>query len=251
MEYSVSELAAAAGIAIDTLRFYQAKGLLPAPRRQGRRAVYSAAHLEVLQRIRRYQSQGFSLAVVKRLLASGESGSKKDALLAAVATESGEPTLDRAGLAARAGVPEALLASLEAAGLLVPVMVDGEARYGEADLRMARAGLEVLGQGFPLPELMQLAVQHAQHVGEIADGAVDLFDRFVRKVDGGGAAPDAAQVAASFRRLLPAVTTLVALHFQRTLLQRALARLRSEKHDEALEQAMAVIESGRLEVTWR
>lgn len=249
MEYSVEQLASAGGVSIDTIRFYQAKGLLPAPRRAGRRAIYGKAHLDALGRIKRYQADGLPLAVVKRLLNGGAPRSRKAALLAAVSAETGEPALSRAELAARSGVPEALLASLEAAGLLVPVMVGGEPRFGEADLRMARAGLAVLGAGFPLPELMQIATRHAQHVEALADDAVALFDRFVRKVDGGGA--DAERIAETFRELLPAVTTLVALHFQRTLLQRALARLREQPDAAALEKAVAVIESGRLEVAWR
>jgi DNA-binding transcriptional MerR regulator len=172
MEYSVEQLAGAAGVAVDTIRFYQAKGLLPAPRRAGRRAVYGKGHLEALKRIKRHQADGLPLAVVKRLLAPGGKRSKHAALLDAVAAESGEPSLTRAALAERSGVPEPLLASLEAAGLLVPVLVGGEARYGDADLRMARAGLAVLGAGFPLPELMQIALRHAQHVNGLADDAV-------------------------------------------------------------------------------
>lgn len=249
MEYSVEQLAGTAGLAVDTIRFYQAKGLLPAPRREGRRAVYGKRHLEALTQIKRHQADGLPLAVVKRLMAPGGARSKKAALLAAVAAESGEPALSRAELATRSGVPEPLLASLEAAGLLLPVMVGGEARYGDADLRMARAGLAVLGAGFPLPELMQIAMRHAQHVEGLADDAVALFDRVVRKVDGGGA--DAETIADTFRELMPAVTTLVALHFQRTVLQRALARLREQPDSAALEKAVAVIEAGRLEVAWR
>lgn len=248
MEYSVEELARAAGVAVDTVRFYQARGLLKPPRRVGRRAVYDETHRAALKQIKRHQAEGLPLAVVKKVMGAA-GGSKRAALLAAVAAEDGAPTLSRAELAAQSGVPEALLASLEAAGLLVPVQVDGEPRYGDGDLRMARAGLEVLGAGFPLPELMQLALRHASHVESIADDAVALFDRFVRKVDGGGADPEA--IAATFRRVMPAVTTLVAQHFQRTVLRRALERLREHPDAEALQQAVQVIESGRLEVSWR
>lgn len=248
MTYSVEQLAAAAGVGIDTVRFYQAKGLLAGPQRVGRRAVYAAAHLETIQRIKRYQAQGLPLVVIKRLLATRRS-SKAAALLEAVAEERGEQTLTRAELAARSGVPEPLLASLEAAGLLTPVAgEDGMPRFSEADLRMARAGLEVLQYGFPLPELLQLALTHARHVDAMTDTAIELFDRHVRKVDGGGADPD--EVAAVFHRLLPAVTTLVAEHFQRTLLQRALDRLRQRDDTAALDKARAVIGTGRLEVRW-
>ncbi|MEO8604527.1 MAG: MerR family transcriptional regulator [bacterium] len=249
MEFSVEELAKAAGVAVDTVRFYQARGLLKAPRRVGRRAVYDQTHRAALQRIKRHQAEGLPLAVVKKLLAAPSRGSKRAALLAAVADEGGAPTLTRAQLAADSGVPEVLLASLEAAGLLVPVLVGGEPRYGDADLRMARAGLEILGAGFPLPEMMQLALRHAAHVDAIADDAVALFDRFVRQVGGDGA--DAAAIAETFRRVMPAVTALVAQHFQRTVLRRALERLRSHPDAAALEQAVQVIEAGRLEVNWR
>jgi DNA-binding transcriptional MerR regulator len=249
MEYRVEELAAAARVRVDTVRFYQAKGLLPAPKRVRRNAVYSGAHLERLQQIRRYQSQGLSLAVIKRLLGSKSSKSKAAALLDAVADQGGEHSLTRAEVAAQSGVPEPLLAAVEAAGLMRPVAAgDGEPLYGEADVQIARAGMEILQQGFPLDELIQLAARHARNVESVADDAVELFDRIVRKGKA-GEAPQ--QVADNFRRLLPAVTTLVALHFQRTLLNRALDRLAASGEHEALAAAKTVIDSGRLEVAWR
>jgi DNA-binding transcriptional MerR regulator len=250
MEYRVEELAAAAGVRIDTIRFYQAKGLLSAPRRVKRAAIYSEEHLATLRRIRRYQSQGLSLTVIKRLLAS-DSTSKAEALLGAVADEAGDQALTREQVAALSGVPEPLLVSLEAAGLLRPMTGSGgEARYGDADVQMARSGLEILGQGFPLDELLRLALRHARGVEEVTEAAIDLFDRHVRKQGEIGKA-DPAKLADSFRSLLPAVTTLVALHFQRTLLQRALSRLSDLPEREAVEAAIASVESRRLEVKWR
>ena len=35
MEYRVAQLAEAAGVGIDTVRFYQSRGLIPAPARRG------------------------------------------------------------------------------------------------------------------------------------------------------------------------------------------------------------------------
>ena len=45
MHYKVEDLAAASGVKIDTIRFYQGKGLIPAPERRGRNAIYGPAHL--------------------------------------------------------------------------------------------------------------------------------------------------------------------------------------------------------------
>jgi DNA-binding transcriptional MerR regulator len=249
MRYRVEELAATAGVRVDTIRFYQSKGLLPPPRREQRAAVYSQEHLAVLRRIRGYQSQGHSLAVIKRLLSGGRSRSRTDALLAAVVEQSGEHALTRAQLASQSGVPEPLLASLEAAGLLEPVTVDGEARYGEADLQMARAGLAILQAGFPLQELLRLAMRHAKHTRQSVDSAIVLFDRYVRKA--AKSANTGQEATDAFRELLPAATTLVALHFQRTLLNRALERLRRRGDRQALEAAEAVLQRQHLEVKWR
>ncbi|MFQ5665623.1 MAG: MerR family transcriptional regulator [Candidatus Binatia bacterium] len=248
MQYRVEELAAAAAVRVDTVRFYQTKGLLPRPRRVKRAALYSQKHLSLLKRIRRYQAQGLSLAVIKRLLA-GPPRSKVDALFVAVANQSGERCLTRAQLASASGVPEALLAALERAGLLQPSTVGGRARYGEADLQMVRAGLVILEQGFPLDELLRLSMRHARGVQEVVGTATELFDRHVRKAGTGSANAEA--VASAFRQLLPAVTTLVALHFQRTLLNDALDRLRQTGDQEGLRAAATALEGGHLEVRWR
>jgi hypothetical protein len=51
--------------------------------------------------------------------------------------------------------------------------------------------------------------------------------------------------------MLPQVTRLVALHFQRTLVNQALERVRRGGEDATIEQAIAAAESGRLDVAWR
>jgi hypothetical protein len=52
--------------------------------------------------------------------------------------------------------------------------------------------------------------------------------------------------------MLPAVTSLVAHHFHRTLVSRALARLERLGDREGLRHAVAATrDTGRLEVTWR
>lgn len=84
--YRVEDLAAAAELSVDTIRFYQARGLVPPPRREGRVAWYGAGHLDRLRRIRQLQAKGLSLATISRLLA-GELDAADEALVAAVAGE--------------------------------------------------------------------------------------------------------------------------------------------------------------------
>jgi DNA-binding transcriptional MerR regulator len=249
---TVEELASATGVGVDTIRFYQARGLLEPPERRGRRAVYGDAHRERLRRVRELQQQGFSLAQIQRLLE--RPGAREEAsLLRALVEEGGggERRLGRAELAREAGVPEVLVRAVEASGIAEPLGVGEDATFGEADVQMARAAMKVLEGGFPLPALLELATRHAGHVQEVCDAAIGLFDAYVRKR--GPAAGDPEAIAEAFRTLLPQVTRLVALHFQRTLVNRALERLAGGDEPEALEAARAATESARLEVAvdWR
>lgn len=65
----IGEIAAATGVDIETVRFYERTGLLPAPERSpnGYRA-YGAAHLERLAFIRHCRSLDMALADIRRLL---------------------------------------------------------------------------------------------------------------------------------------------------------------------------------------
>jgi len=256
MELRVAELAEAAGVGVDTVRFYQARGLIPAPVRRGRFAIYSALHLERLRRVRSLLDSGFSLAQIQQILetdltqpsARGAARSEQRSLLEALADRSiGDGTLSRAELAAQSGVPEALIASSIQAGLITPVEIHGQQRFPCSDLEMLKSALLILGMGLPLDRLLELGAQHAQHIERLAEQAIDLFDDSIRKPRG----EDDQSVRRVFERLLPQATQVVALHFQRTILARALARLRASGDPRALEEALEMTQAARLEVQWR
>ena len=92
----VEDLSARAGVSVDTIRYYQSKGLLPAPRRQGRVAWYDTDHLDRIARVRSLQSRGFTLATIVRLV-NGELDAADEALLGELAgsglAETGRPNL--------------------------------------------------------------------------------------------------------------------------------------------------------------
>src|SRR6478609_5263779 len=77
----VEELARRADVSVDTIRFYQKRQLLPPPGREG---WYDTEHEDRLGRIKELQRQGFSLAVIRRLL-DGELDATDAPLAAAVA----------------------------------------------------------------------------------------------------------------------------------------------------------------------
>lgn len=249
MEYRVEEIAARAALRVDTIRFYQFRGLLPRPRREGRVAFYDDHHLERLRRIRSLIDQGFTLAQIKRLLERQEAAPDRPLLEALVEEHVGERTFSRADLAAEAGIPEALIGAAVASGLIQPLQIEGEERFSAADREMARAALRILEAGFPLDELLSLAVRHARSVQEISERAIDLFDDHLRKP--AAERGDTAEVSEAFRALLPQITRLVALHFQRTLVSRALQRLARRGDESDLRAALAATESSSLEIAWR
>ena len=223
MEYRIEQLARTAGVAVDTIRFYQGKGLLEAPRREGRVTWYGDSHVERLKRIKELQQQGFTLTVIQRFLA-GELEDSDEALVAAVTRPAAPLTLTRAELAERSGVPEPLLASLELAGLLVPIEGRDEALYPADDLQAIAAGLKLIAAGVPIGALMELGKEHASAIDRTARQAVDLFDRYVReRIQAEGGATEAAErkLLQTFNELLEASGTLVRHHFERTLLRAA------------------------------
>lgn len=78
---TIEELAAEAQVATTTVRMYQAKGLLPGPRRDGRIGRYGPGHLARLRLIARLQDRGFSLAAIQQLVESWEAGHSLDDIL--------------------------------------------------------------------------------------------------------------------------------------------------------------------------
>ncbi len=223
MEYRIEQLARTAGVAVDTIRFYQGKGLLGAPRREGRVTWYGEGHVERLKRIKELQQQGFTLTVIQRFL-SGELEPSDEALVAAVTHPPAPQSLTLSELAERSGVPEPLLKTLEQAGLLVPSDGGQEPLYPADDLKAISAGMKLIAAGVPLGSLMELGKDHAAAIDRTARQAVDLFDRYVREriqAEGGEAEAAERRLLETFNELLEASGTLVRHHFERTLLKAA------------------------------
>ena len=239
----MEQLAARCDVSVDTVRYYQSRGLLTAPVREGRVAWYGPEHAERIAEIRSLQRKGLTLAAISRVV-SGELGAADADLAAAVTAARGEAgdgkragegrgvtrrddsgellTLDE--FAARSGVPASLIQAVEREGIRLGRREDGDARYTSADIELVRTALRLLEFGLPLPDLLELARDADIAMRGLAERAVDLFDEHVRKPIRDTAGDDeraAEQMVEAFRELLPAVTTLVSHHFRRVLLETA------------------------------
>jgi len=94
VRYRVDQLAATCDVSVDTVRYYQSRGLVPQPEREGRVAWYGPAHAERIRQIRSLQKKGLTLAAVERVV-RGELGAADSDLAAAVAAERGEKADER------------------------------------------------------------------------------------------------------------------------------------------------------------
>jgi DNA-binding transcriptional MerR regulator len=248
--YRVEQLAAACDVSVDTIRYYQSKGLLPAPKREGRVAIYDREHLARVKRIRALQQKGLTLAVIKRVVEGKLKRADADlaTAVAAAQIESEEDeflSLDE--VAARSGVPSALLRAIERAGLALGRKIDGEERFTSADVALVRQGLRLLEAGLPINDLLALAGEYNVAARAVAERAVEMFDRDIRdpiRAQAANEAEAADKLVAAFRELLPAVTALVAHHFRRVLL--AVAEEHIERVGGEAEIAATRAESRRL-----
>jgi DNA-binding transcriptional MerR regulator len=231
VRYRVEQLATACDVSVDTVRYYQARGLIPQPERVGRVAWYGDEHADRIRHIRALQRQGLTLAAIRRVI-DGELGIADSGLAEAVAAERGDQAdgelLELDAFAAASGVPASLIQAVEREGIRIGRVVDGRTLYTTDDIELVRNALRLLEFGLPLGELLALAREANEAMRGLADRAVDLFDEHVRKpLRDTDPDPDAAsaRMVEAFRELLPAVTMLVSDHFRRVLLEVAEDRI--------------------------
>jgi DNA-binding transcriptional MerR regulator len=251
VRYRVEQLAAACDVSVDTIRYYQSRGLVPPPAREGRVAWYDDRHAERIRQVRALRGKGLTLAAIERVLGNGADPSDADLALA-VAAARGETAADELltldEFADRSGVPASLIQAVEREGIRLGRAVDGVERYTVSDIELVRTALRLLEFGLPLGDLLALARDADTAMRGLAERAVELFDEHVRKPirDTSGSEGDAAnQMVAAFAELLPAVTQLVSHHFRRVLLETAESHIEQVGDDEEVRAARAGMERGR------
>jgi DNA-binding transcriptional MerR regulator len=211
MEYRVEQLAGTTGLSVDTIRYYQKLGLVEAPAKRGRTAVYDETHKRRLEEIAQLSDDGFTLAQIARLADHPD-----DRLLDALKGHDAE-TYTRDELANRGGIERSLVDLAIDAGL-IRATADQD-HFGADAVAMLGAASTILASGLPLDDLISIAVDHASHVEHVVDNAIDTFSRHL---------PANIDPAEAVADLVPAVSELVAQHFRHTLVDRATARLHSE-----------------------
>ncbi|MGB2756499.1 MAG: MerR family transcriptional regulator [Acidimicrobiia bacterium] len=222
----ITELSERAEVSVDTIRFYQKRGLLAPPERDGRVGFYSEDHVQRLAEIRTLQDHGLPLAIIGTLDEEPGASPVRSALARARAAQS-EAGLRLDDAAARTGIPAETIQAAVDAGLIGTRSGSSDhATVSETDLRALEAGAELLAAGVPLEALLELALQFDAVSREVATRAAELFDVYVRSAatDAAGGGDPSELLAAQFERLLDVSERLVGTHVRRALLDAAETR---------------------------
>jgi DNA-binding transcriptional MerR regulator len=188
-EYRLDELARQAGVASTTVRLYQAKGLLPPPRLEGRTGWYDDSHVSRLRLIARLQDEGHSLAGIADLLDQWERGRGLDAVIGIEAEldsllgEGHAVVLDPTDLLARfpdgSMTPE-LMQRAAVVGLVQPTE-DGKVRV--ADRRFLEAGSALAQLGIPPDVILDEWEALVAHTDEIGERFITIFETHLTPED--------------------------------------------------------------------
>lgn len=207
VEYRAEELAIKAGTTVRNLRAYRDHGLLAAPERRGRLAVYNDSHLDRLLLISKLIQRGYTLANIGELLA-GQARGVDVAELLGVEAALLEPdpsglgdVLTGAQLMNMYGDTDGRrIDATELVGIIEPIDGDvalPERRYRVRKPRAFRAGRELVEAGVPLDVAIAQSGEIAKGVQPIAHNLVMLVaDRLLLDAESALAGNDSEHQAA-------------------------------------------------------
>ena len=179
--FTIDELARAAGTKVSTIRLYQQRGLLPPPTIEGRIGYYDDDHLARLRLVADLQQRGFSLAAIRELADTWESGRDLGALLGverALGAPAARVRVTRAELDHRfpelPAVPD-LLHRIEALGAARPV--DGD--EFDVDPGFLDIGTAMHDLGVPLTVMIDEFERVHAFARDAAQRYVEQFETYI------------------------------------------------------------------------
>lgn len=176
---SVEQLASRVGMTVRTVRFYAGRGLIPAPRREGRNGYYGQDHIARLELVRELQAHGFTLSAIEGYLdripadATPQDIALHRTLLAPWMPDRPE-TLDREELAARSGrdLSDDDIELLVALGIVEPTPTDGIFTVASAHLGI---GIQLIDLGLPIEAALQAQKSFNEHGRAMAEDISRIF----------------------------------------------------------------------------
>ena len=188
-EYRLDEIARRAGVASTTVRLYQSRGLLAAPRLEGRTGWYDDTHLSRLRLIARLQGDGYSLAGIANLLEQWEQGRSLDAVIGveteldALVGDVHTIVLEPADLLDRFPVGSMTPELMRRAGSLGLVQTTDDGKVRVVDRRFVETGSALAHLGIPANVILDEWEALIAHTDDIATRFIGLFESHLAPVD--------------------------------------------------------------------
>lgn len=226
--YTIDDLSALTGVPSRTIRFYQAKGALPAPERRGRLAFYDQRHVERLKLVAQLQDRGLNLRAIRDLFERASGGDVSVSEWLGVGEKLRAPWVeDRPRLCTEAELNE-VLGEHARPGLVADLVRVGLVRREDA----TQPGVLFV----PSPAMLQIALAlfaagvdigvaqtgHDILRRRIARAANELADFFINRPEFGEQPPE--QIARSVEALRSAGISAVQLIFAQEM-ERALREM--------------------------
>ncbi|MEO5678446.1 MAG: MerR family transcriptional regulator, partial [Acidimicrobiales bacterium] len=213
-ELSVDELAREAGTTVRNVRLYQERGLLPPPRREGRRGRYGPDHLRRLRLVLTLLGRGYPITAIRELLEAWEDHrSLGDVLgfeeaLAEPFTTAPPREVSLAELAAMfpAGDPVTLLRAID-----LGVVRPEDDHFSAPAPALFEAGTQLAADGVPMEAVLDAAAAIRAATDDLAEHFVGLFREHVWQpfVDAGMPPGQLPRITEALRRQRPLATQAV------------------------------------------
>ena len=195
--FTIDELASKTGVPSRTIRFYQAKGVLPAPRRDGRVAYYDHTHVERLAVVGKLQDKGLHLRAIRDVVTRRDLDGTAIQKWLGVGERLGALTNDTPQLLTEEELkqflgdpPPGIIGRLVRHG---GVEIEGEGasrRYLVKSPALLSLGAKLVRSGVQIDTALQLHDILQRRIGRMADEVVEFAAKNVGKGFGRSNTPD-------------------------------------------------------------
>jgi len=226
-EFTVDELASRAGMTVRNVRAYASRGLIDAPRLEGRTGYYSTQHLQRLQLIRQFLDRGYTLSAVEKALRGtpvSAAGPTLDliSMLDLPSDDDADVIMSREDLAALAnvGMDNGLIDALADYGLVS--WIEGDRKHVRlVEPTIVRSGAAAVAMGVTPETVIGLFPMMDTHLREVAQTlvrsvAAEIVEPFVAD---GMPEEDWPAILSKVEQLLPIASQIVLAVFRRQLQQ--------------------------------
>ncbi len=213
-EWSIDELAREAGTTVRNVRLYQERGLLPPPRREGRRGLYDNDHLRRLRLVLTMLARGYPLTAIRELLEAWEDRRSlgdvlgfEEALSAPFAsTAPRRVSLDELARLFPDGSPETLLRAVD-----LGVVAPEDDHFVAPSAPLFEAGAGLAADGVPMDAVLDAAEAIQAATDQLAEHFVALFRTHIWQpfVDAGLPPGELPRITAALERQRPLATQAV------------------------------------------